>query len=100
MTINENEPQAVWLRAISDPTRLAIIRLLATGGRSVTQVAAAFRAAAMTVSNHLKALHAAGVLDRDQVGRCYRYALRAARVEELSVTLTHASGMAVTIPLA
>jgi len=56
------ESLARRLKAISDPTRLAILDALRGGPRTVTEVAAAFCLAQPTVSNHVKILRDAGLV--------------------------------------
>jgi DNA-binding transcriptional ArsR family regulator len=50
------------LKAISDPTRLAIVEALRGGPHTVTELAAAFALAQPTVSNHVRVLREAGLL--------------------------------------
>ena len=50
------------LKAISDPTRLAILDSLRTGPRTVTEIATAFSLAQPTVSNHVRLLRDAGLI--------------------------------------
>jgi DNA-binding transcriptional ArsR family regulator len=50
------------LKAISDPTRLAMLDALRSGPRTVTEIAAAFSLAQPTVSNHVKLLRDAGLV--------------------------------------
>lgn len=50
------------LRALADPTRLAIVASLRTGPATVTELAARFGLAQPTVSNHVKLLRDSGVV--------------------------------------
>jgi DNA-binding transcriptional ArsR family regulator len=50
------------LKAISDPTRLAMLDALRRGPRTTTDLAAAFSLAQPTVSNHVKVLREAGLV--------------------------------------
>ncbi len=50
------------LKAISDPTRLAMLDTLRSGPRTVTEIATAFGLAQPTVSNHVKVLRDAGLV--------------------------------------
>ncbi|HVC69599.1 MAG TPA: metalloregulator ArsR/SmtB family transcription factor [Acidimicrobiales bacterium] len=50
------------LKAISDPTRLAMLDALRGGPRTATDLAAAFSLAQPTVSNHVKVLRDAGLV--------------------------------------
>ena len=56
------ESLARRLKAISDPTRLAILDALRQGPRTVTELATAFSLAQPTVSNHVRVLRDAGVV--------------------------------------
>lgn len=58
------------LKAIADPTRLALVALLAQGPQTVTELAGRFDVAQPTMSNHVKLLREAGlVISRAQGGR-------------------------------
>jgi DNA-binding transcriptional ArsR family regulator len=50
------------LKAISDPTRLAMLDALRSGSRTASDLAAAFSLAQPTVSNHVKVLRDAGLV--------------------------------------
>jgi DNA-binding transcriptional ArsR family regulator len=50
--------------ALADPTRRAILRRLATGEASVTELAAPFAMSQPAVSKHLKVLERAGLISR------------------------------------
>lgn len=64
------ESLARRLKAIADPTRLAIVALLARGPQTVTELAGRFDVAQPTMSNHVKLLREAGlVTGRTQGGR-------------------------------
>ena len=56
------EALARRLKAISDPTRLAILDALRQGPRTVTELAASFSLAQPTVSNHVRVLRDAGLV--------------------------------------
>ncbi|MGH9018115.1 MAG: ArsR/SmtB family transcription factor [Acidimicrobiales bacterium] len=56
------EALARRLKAISDPTRLAILDALRSGPRTTTEIAASFSLAQPTVSNHVKLLRDAGLV--------------------------------------
>lgn len=65
------ESLARQLRAISDPTRLAILDSLRSGPQTVTELSARFGLAQPTVSNHVKILRDSGIVAdvRDGVRR-------------------------------
>ena len=52
------------LSALADPTRRAILAKLASGERSVTELAAPFDMSMPAVSKHLKVLERAGLIER------------------------------------
>ena len=60
------------LRAVADPTRLAILDHLADGSRSVGEIARSFSLAQPTVSTHVKHLREAGLVSAERRGsrRC------------------------------
>jgi DNA-binding transcriptional ArsR family regulator len=56
------------LRAVADPTRLAIVAALVEGPRTVTELAHRFALAQPTVSNHIKVLEAGGMVTKTRNG--------------------------------
>jgi ArsR family transcriptional regulator, arsenate/arsenite/antimonite-responsive transcriptional repressor len=66
-------------KALSDRTRLRILRLLHEGELCVCQVVAALKLAASTVSRHLALLEDAGLVRVRRDGRWAYYRLPAAR---------------------
>ncbi len=56
------------LRAVADPTRLAMLRVLADGPRRVGELAADLELAQPTVSNHLKVLREGGIVRSSRRG--------------------------------
>jgi len=62
------EQVAQRLRALSDPTRLAILDFLAAGPTSVGEIARAFSLAQPTVSGHVKHLREAGLVTARRQG--------------------------------
>ena len=71
------------LRAISDPTRMAILSALAHESMTVTEIARTFSLAQPTVSNHVKVLREAGVVANDGSGRTRRIVVQRGVVDEL-----------------
>jgi DNA-binding transcriptional ArsR family regulator len=57
-SMKRTEPDASWFRALGDPTRIAILHLLATAGRpmSVGEIVDTVDVGQSTVSHHLKVL--------------------------------------------
>jgi len=62
------EAMARRLRAVADPTRLAILDHLGRGPSSVTDIARAFALAQPTVSSHVKHLREAGLVTSERRG--------------------------------
>ena len=77
------EALARRLKALSDPTRLAILDALRNGPRTITEVAAAFSLAQPTVSNHVKILRDAGLVVDERQGTRRRLIVQHEVVEEL-----------------
>ena len=63
-------------RAISEPTRRAILELLAAEERSVTELVRAMRTSQPGLSQHLRALREAGLVRFRREGRRRIYSLR------------------------
>jgi len=69
------EAIAAMGKALASPRRLELIDLLAQGSRTVEELARASDQSAANASQHLQALHAAGVVEREREGNRVRYAL-------------------------
>ncbi len=78
-------------KAIASPRRLELIDLLAQGSRTVEELASATEQSTANTSQHLQALHAAGVVDRQREGIRVRYQLAGDDVLELWSTLQRVS---------
>jgi DNA-binding transcriptional ArsR family regulator len=61
------------LAALGDPTRQAIVELLAAGPRAVGEIAADLPVSRPAVSQHLKVLKAAGLVVDRRAGNCRIY---------------------------
>ena len=61
VTIKRKSSAAVF-KAIADPTRREILRLLRGGGRTVGDVASNFRTSRPAISKHLRLLRSAGLV--------------------------------------
>jgi len=57
------------LTAAAEPTRRRILQLLASGPRSVSEVASGFTSTRSAISQHLLVLEDAGLVSADKVGR-------------------------------
>jgi rhodanese-related sulfurtransferase/DNA-binding HxlR family transcriptional regulator len=69
------EAIALMGKAFASPRRLELLDLLAQGPRTVEELARASEQSTANVSQHLQALHAAGILTREREGTRVRYAL-------------------------
>jgi DNA-binding transcriptional ArsR family regulator len=77
------EALARRLKAMSDPTRPAILDTLQSWPRTVTEIAASFSLAQPTVSNHVKILRQAGFLAEQRVGTRHNLVVRAEAVDDV-----------------
>src|SRR5687768_12038276 len=80
-------------KAFSSPRRLELIDLLAQGPRSVDELARATGQSAANTSQHLQALHSAGVVVRAREGMRVRYDLAGDDVLAAWVALRDASAV-------
>ena len=71
-------------QAIADPTRRAILMLLATQSMTAGAIAANFDTARPTVSKHLQILAECELLDQEQNGREITYHLNAGKMKEIA----------------
>ncbi|AMV23791.1 hypothetical protein VT84_05220 [Gemmata sp. SH-PL17] len=92
-------PLTAWLAATADPTRMDLIRALAAGEKTVTQLAMETRAETVNVSHHLKIMKDAGAVTFEKDGRFVIYSLVEATVRGTTLELTHTSGAKVVLPL-
>jgi len=77
------EPSVEVFRAIADPTRRALLDLLRTSDRSVTELAEPFQMTQPAISQHLRVLRHAGLVRPKQVGRQRVYRLNARPLREV-----------------
>ena len=70
------------LRALSDPTRREVLRLLRRRELSAGEIAERFPLARSTLSEHLAVLREAGLVVSERHGTSIRYSLHLAAVEE------------------
>src|SRR5579884_3130869 len=73
--------------ALADPSRLRILRTLADGARSLTQIARDVGLSQSTVHHHLAALRAAGLTRTHYSSGTNRYSLRSGAVDQLGAEL-------------
>ena len=74
-------------KALASPRRLELIDLLAQGPRTVEELARSSEQSSANTSQHLQALHAAGVVERRREGLRVRHALAGDDLVELWSTL-------------
>jgi DNA-binding transcriptional ArsR family regulator len=70
--------------ALADPTRRAILARLASGERSVTELAEPFEMSLPAVSKHLRVLERAGLIARGREAQWRPCRLEAARLKEVA----------------
>ena len=75
------------LSALSDPTRRAVLELVADRPRPVGELAEALPVSRPAVSQHLKVLLDAGLLEATREGTRHVYVLRPTGLEELAAYL-------------
>ena len=71
-------------QAISDPTRRAILLLVASGSMTAGAIAANFDTARPTVSKHLQILAECALLEQEQTGREIYYHLNPEKMKEIA----------------
>jgi ArsR family transcriptional regulator, arsenate/arsenite/antimonite-responsive transcriptional repressor len=86
LSAEEAEATAALFRALGDPARVRIVNLLATAGGEVCgcDLTEGLGLAQPTVSHHLKKLHEAGLLEREQRGKWAYYSLKREAVAKLA----------------
>src|SRR5712691_7046806 len=85
------EAIAVMGKALASPRRLELLELLAQAPRTVDDLARASGLSTANTSQHLQALHAAGLVDREREGIRVRYALSGERALRVWLGLRDAS---------
>lgn len=71
-------------QAIADPTRRAILMMVATQSMTAGAIAANFDTARPTVSKHLQILTECELLEQEQQGREIYYHFNPAKIKEIS----------------
>jgi ArsR family transcriptional regulator len=85
---------ARWFHALSDETRLEIVRRLGAGERCVCELTGALGAAQSRLSFHLKTLKLAGIVTDRKEGRWVYYALNPAVLDAIAEFATEAKAPA------
>ncbi len=80
--VTNNRELDLTFKALSDPTRRAILTRLAQGEATVGELARPFDVSRPAVSKHLRVLEQAGLVRRTPDGRISRCELDAAPMEE------------------
>jgi rhodanese-related sulfurtransferase/predicted transcriptional regulator len=87
------EAIAMMGKAFASPVRLELLDLLAQAPRTVEEIARASGQSTANASQHLQAMHAAGLLARARAGTRVRYALAGDEVLRLWLALRETSAM-------
>jgi DNA-binding transcriptional ArsR family regulator len=82
--IKREAPAGDVYRAISDPTRRAILERLRAGPSPVNALAADFQQSRPAISKHLKVLKSARLVSEEREGRERRYRLHAAPLQQVA----------------
>lgn len=72
-------------KALSDPTRRAIVKRLAEGEATVQEVAEPFQMSLPAVSKHLRMLENAGLINRRRTGREHHLSLNSQPLQNAAV---------------
>jgi DNA-binding transcriptional ArsR family regulator len=72
-------------QAIADPTRRAILTLLAVGALTPNAIAGHFGSSRQAVSKHIQILAECGAVDQDQRGREIYYQLNIDKMKEINI---------------
>src|SRR3954449_10745473 len=84
----ERDSLAARFKALSDPTRVAIVnRLASTEECCVCDLTGAFDLAQPTISHHLKVLHEAGLVAREKRGVWVFYRARTSALGDLAALI-------------
>jgi len=75
---------ARWFHALSDETRLEIVRLLSHGERCVCELQKTIGAAQSRLSFHLRALKVAGLVTDRREGRWVYYAVNRGALDQIA----------------
>jgi ArsR family transcriptional regulator, arsenate/arsenite/antimonite-responsive transcriptional repressor len=88
LSSDEAETLAAAFRAVADPVRLRLLSLVAASGEAcVCDLPALVDRSQPTVSHHLKILHEAGLVTREQRGRWSWWSVVPERVAALQAAL-------------
>lgn len=80
----QTDPLTATFAALADPTRRAILARLATGERSVGELAEPFAMSMPAVSKHLRVLERAGLITRRRDAQWRRCAIDASPLKDVA----------------
>lgn len=80
------------MKALSDPTRRAILNLLKEGSQTAGDIAANFDMTGATISHHLNTLKKAGLITEDRQKNFIYYTLNASVLEEVLLWINALKG--------
>ena len=83
-TLPDTAQAARWFHALSDPTRVEIVRLLSHGERCVCDLQDAMGAQQSRLSFHLRVLKESGFVTDRKEGRWTRYELNREALDEIA----------------
>lgn len=81
-------------KALSDPTRREVLKLLRKGPLTAGELASHFDVSKPTMSVHFRVLKEAGLVDVERVGKSMIYSLRMSVLEEALMGFAQTFGMA------
>ena len=71
-------------KALGDPTRREILRLLRDGAKTAGEIGSRFDMTGATISHHLSVLREAGLISDDRRGKYIYYELNLSVLDEIS----------------
>ena len=83
------DPLSTTFAALADPTRRAILARLASGEKSVTELAAPFAMSMPAISKHLRVLERAGLIARGRDAQWRPRRLQAQPLKEVAEWVEH-----------
>lgn len=81
----------VW-KALADPTRRKILKLLKKGSLNAGEIAAKFNMTKPSISNHLSILKQADLVDSEKIGQNVIYSLKTSVLEDMLKMLSDLTG--------
>lgn len=81
----------VW-KALADPTRRKILKLLKNDSLNAGEIAAKFNMTKPSISNHLSILKQADLLDSEKIGQNVIYSLKTSVLEDMLKMLSDLTG--------